>query len=366
MRVTFIIDSLRMGGAERLMSIMTSYWATHGHTITLITMEGHQNDFFTVDEKVNRLTVDDLVAPSPSVWIALKHNWQRIWRLRQLIRDSKPDVVITFMERMNVLGLLASIGLNIPIIISEHTDPRQSITGRSWAFARRLLYRRGSALMVMTESVRQWALDYISPRRIAVISHPVTIQPIISPTSKDKLLIMALGRMIPLKGFDLLLRAFAQCVEDFPAWSLQIIGDGPERANLVQLATDLDIIERIEMPGSVQNPAPFFNQASLFVMPSLYEGFGLVLIEAMACGLPVISFDCPSGPSEIIRHEIDGLLVPPEDVDALATAMRRLMADEQERKRLAIRAIEVNERFNVDTIMNTWEQLCLRVIKQQS
>src|SRR5690606_37141355 len=123
-------------------------------------------------------------------------------------------------------------------------------------------------------------------QRIAVINHPVTIQPAIGPTHKDRLLIIALGRMIPRKGFDLLLRAFAQCVEDFPAWSLQIVGDGPERANLVQLATDLDIIERIEMPGSVQNPAPFFNQASLFVMPSLYEGFGLVLIEAMACGLP--------------------------------------------------------------------------------
>ncbi len=172
-----------------------------------------------------------------------------------------------------------------------------------------------------------------------------------------------MGRLIYQKGFDLLLRAFEKCVAEHPDWSLVVLGEGEERGRLTELATRLKIADRIQMPGVVREPAKVLHTADIFVLPSRYEGFPNALLEAMACGVPVVSFDCPSGPIEIIRNGVDGVLVPPEDVDALSTAMKGLMSDESERRRLASRAPEVLQRFGVEKVMEAWERVIQGVVR---
>jgi GalNAc-alpha-(1->4)-GalNAc-alpha-(1->3)-diNAcBac-PP-undecaprenol alpha-1,4-N-acetyl-D-galactosaminyltransferase len=199
-----------------------------------------------------------------------------------------------------------------------------------------------------------------------VIPNPVGYKRCSAPSPKQspERLLVTLGRLSPQKQFDYLLRAFERCGSRHPEWSLQIIGEGPDRQRLEALAADLGIGRRVRFSGVVPEPETILCEADLFVLTSRYEGFPNALLEAMACGLPVVSFDCPSGPREIIRDGIDGLLVPAQDVDALTTAMDRLMADQEGRRALGRRALEVTERFGIDRVMAMWDSVITECVEK--
>jgi GalNAc-alpha-(1->4)-GalNAc-alpha-(1->3)-diNAcBac-PP-undecaprenol alpha-1,4-N-acetyl-D-galactosaminyltransferase len=162
----------------------------------------------------------------------------------------------------------------------------------------------------------------------------------------------------------LLLSAFNLVAEKHPDWTLEILGEGPVRDYLEAAVQRRGLGERVRMPGFTCRPFDAMRRADLFVLSSLDEGFGNVLLEAMACGVAVVSFDCPSGPRHIIRNGVDGVLVPPRDSHAMAAVLDRLMGDEAERKRLAARAPEVLERFGVEKVMSMWEQLIFDCARQ--
>jgi len=175
-----------------------------------------------------------------------------------------------------------------------------------------------------------------------------------------------MGRFYHQKGFDLLLRAFARLKDRYAQWTLTILGDGPLRDELQRLCEKLGVSERVFLPGRVKNPEHFLKQAELFVLPSRFEGFPNALCEAMACGLPVIASDCPSGPREIIRDGKDGVLVPNQDIRALTGAMGWLMSNEAERNRLAAAAVEVIERFGMEKIIKRWESVLCKVLYERN
>jgi GalNAc-alpha-(1->4)-GalNAc-alpha-(1->3)-diNAcBac-PP-undecaprenol alpha-1,4-N-acetyl-D-galactosaminyltransferase len=154
----------------------------------------------------------------------------------------------------------------------------------------------------------------------------------------------------------LLIAAFANVAPAFPDWRLVIAGDGVERPALEALVADLGLSDRVSLPGVVDATAHLAD-ADLFVLSSRYEGFPNVLMEAMAAGLPVIAFDCQSGPSEVIRDGVDGLLVPPGDATALAVRMGQLMDDPDTRQRLGAAAPDVVHRFGIERVMGMWEDL---------
>jgi GalNAc-alpha-(1->4)-GalNAc-alpha-(1->3)-diNAcBac-PP-undecaprenol alpha-1,4-N-acetyl-D-galactosaminyltransferase len=176
-------------------------------------------------------------------------------------------------------------------------------------------------------------------------------------TSSTIQTILAVGRLYPEKGFDLLLEAFAKCAAAHPNWNLRIIGEGPERELLAQLIGQFGLLERVRIDPVLPDLSSSLTQADLFVLSSCHEGFPNVLLEAMAAGVPVISFDCESGPRDIIRHGIDGVLVPAGDVGALALALDRLMGSAADRAQLAERAPEVIERFSLAKIATMWRNV---------
>ena len=165
--------------------------------------------------------------------------------------------------------------------------------------------------------------------------------------------------LVQEKGFTLLLNAFSRVADKHQSWSLQIWGEGPQRQALEQISRDLNLSERVRLPGFTRRPFEVLSRADLFAMSSLIEGFPNALCEAMACGLPVVSFNCSSGIREIIRDGVDGLIVRANDPTALASALDGLMANEEERRRLAGKALEVTERFGLNKTMAKWEQLVL-------
>jgi glycosyltransferase involved in cell wall biosynthesis len=213
---------------------------------------------------------------------------------------------------------------------------------------------------MQSHGMRDWARGFVRDNAIHVIPNPVkAMNGSGYPSSRQDSghTVVAMGRLGKEKRFDLLLRAFYQCAKRHDDWSLIILGEGEERRSLETLAVELGLQGRTSLPGLVQDPARFLQAADLFVMSSRYEGFPNALLEAMACGLAVISTDCASGPREIIRDGVNGLLVPSNDLEALASSMNRLMANREERQRLGARAAEVTERFSIEKIMNMWNDL---------
>jgi glycosyltransferase involved in cell wall biosynthesis len=365
-RITAVISSLGCGGAERTLLWLSGALAGRGHVVTLVTTDPSTTDFYRVPEGVSRLRAP-LDAHLSCRWYDITGQKRRLAALRGALLGTEPDVVLTFLDTLNVNVLLALWGGSVPVIVSERTDPRAHKIGMRWSWLRRLCYPRAAGVVVLTQSVAEWADRIWPPWRVKVIPNPV-VPPMRSlgngSEPKVKKTVIAIGRLHRAKGYDLLLRAFACIAPDAPDWELVIVGDGAERDALVRLAESLGIASRVRFAGLANEPLAARGSDTLFVLSSRYEGFPNALAEAMAIGLPVISFDCPSGPREIIRHGIDGLLVPAEDVAALAETMRRLMHDGAERARLAARAPEVLQRFSPDVIIHSWERLIGEVMQE--
>jgi glycosyltransferase involved in cell wall biosynthesis len=169
--------------------------------------------------------------------------------------------------------------------------------------------------------------------------------------------IVAAGRLVPQKGFDLLIESFAQLALIHPEWSLTIYGEGPERFALEAAICDRRLIGRIKLPGLCKDMRTALRQASLFVLPSRFEGYPNVLLEALACGCPVIATDCPGGVKEILGRGHYGVLVPSGNVARLAKALQAMMQDPAEREYYAARAPEAVKDLNVAAIAQRWIDL---------
>lgn len=367
MHLTCVSPTLSSGGSERALVNLTNYWVTKGWTITIVSLDSRDTQpFYSInpDVQVIPLGVD---SKSFGVVSALWNNVNRLHQLRQSIIRRMPDVVISFIHRTNVITILATRGLNVPVIVTEQNDPWFRTPGVGWSKLREWSYPQADRLVVLGESM----VSYFSPQVqqiCRVIPNPVVIDPV-PPLGNQKFsrngrhTLIAMGSLHPQKGFDMLLHAFARVAPYHPTWTLEIWGEGKMRSQLESMRDILGLAERVQMPGRTREPFEKFRQADLFVFSSHYEGFGVALAEAMACGLPAISFDCPTGPGIIIRDEIDGLLVAPEDVEGLAQALDRLMGNTDERQRMAACASQVLNRFGVELIAGKWEQVIREVAR---
>src|SRR5215470_14841899 len=316
MRLTLIIASLARGGAERVLSNLAGLWAQQGKEVTLLSLDQNQPAYF-LDPlvKLQQLGVN---SPSKNVLQGLSQNIGRVRVLRRAVRQSNPDIVISFLDKPNVLTLLATRGLGLPIIISERIDPSHYDIGLIWRALRRLLYRSADLLVCQTTSAlaKFQAMTGVKGRAIPNI---VTVPtPFVAAAKRSgnpaKYTLIGMGRLVSQKGFDLLLDAFARIADKHPDWSVKILGKGPLLADLKAQALALKLENQVCFAGEAADPFPLLCDAELFVFPSRFEGFGMALAEAMACGLPAVSFDCPSGPADIIRHGVDGILVPAGNV----------------------------------------------------
>lgn len=358
MRLTLVIYSLQGGGAERVMTTLANTWAAASWPVTLLTFDdGSMPLFYELDPRVDHIALN-IAGRSANKFAAAAENLYRVHRLRRAIRASRPDAVLSFMDKTNVLTVLATRGLGVRVVVSGRSDPKMNDPGPIWSRLRRLVYPYADRVVVQS----QGAFNYFSRRvqaRAAIIPNPVLAPPANAGTAlgpRSRPVILGMGRMVAAKGFDSLLRAFAQVKDAHPEWRLAILGEGPLFGEMKALRDGLGMTERVLMPGRVKNTQAYLNDADLFVMSSRYEGFPNALCEAMAAGVAVISTDCPSGPREIIRDGIDGLLVAPDNTAALASAMDQLMNNELERKRLALRATEVTTRFALPRVVRMWEE----------
>jgi GalNAc-alpha-(1->4)-GalNAc-alpha-(1->3)-diNAcBac-PP-undecaprenol alpha-1,4-N-acetyl-D-galactosaminyltransferase len=363
MRILCVISSLQNGGAERVMTWLSRGLAQRGHQVTLASFEdGRQAPFYGAPDGVE-LRYLDLLRASRTPAAALTANSRRVLRIRHLYRDLDPHAVVSFVDRTNVLALAAGVGTARPIVVSERVDPRTVRIGRAWWWARKSLYRRCRALVLQAEDVRPF-FESALQERVHVIANPVVL-PGDGPTERPappRKRLLAVGRLDPQKGFDLLIEAFVQLAHLFPAWELLILGEGPARRDLEARIAGHRLADRIHLPGRRPDPFPFYRGADLFVLSSRFEGFPGVLVEAMAMGLPVAGTACTGSVTEILEGGRSGLLLAPNSAKALEEGLGKLMGDAELRERLALAARGVVERYCPDRILDQWETLLRDVV----
>ncbi len=374
MKILALIPTLSAGGAERVLSNLANDWcARPDWHVCIVTLAGESRPFYPLDSRIGVHPLN-LHGAAGNAWGSLLANWRRLRAVRQEIFRVQPDVAIGFMSQANVLIALACLGTGTPTLGSEHSYPPKIPLGRAWEFLRRHTYRWLGGVAALTEESRQWLLKNTHTRRCWVIPnavpYPIPAQepllpPFHAPHARKKRILSA-GRLTDQKGFDLLIKAFSRLGPLQMQWELVIVGDGHLKDSLIRLCTELGVEESVSFPGAVGNIGDWYASADLFVLSSLYEGFGNVLAEALAYGVPCISFDCPHGPRHIVRHGLDGLLVKAEDVGALSHAMEQLMTNDAMRNRMATNAIDARDRFSLERIHGRWNEVLAELTRSKT
>jgi glycosyltransferase involved in cell wall biosynthesis len=359
MRIVLMIPVVGPGGAERVMTLLAAGLAARGHEVSLLTLERAGADFFAIDPRVHRIGLG-LMSNSTSPLQAFQANMKRVRALRRIVSTLNPDAVVSFMTSMNVLALMACAGLRSRVIISERIDPQSHRESRLWMGLRNLAYHHADAIVVQTEAAAQWFRARLRSRpAVVVVPNPVATVAEHSRCSIQvpRPFILGAGRLVHQKGFDVLIRAFALVAEERSSLRLAIAGEGPQAEALRDLVAELHLDDRVIFLGAVSELPTLMREADAFVLSSRYEGFPNVLLEALACDLPVIATDCPSGPRDILHGGEFGLLVPCEDPEALAGALRRVAGDASLRARLSALASQVTAKYAVDRVVARWEEL---------
>ncbi|MDZ5697964.1 glycosyltransferase family 4 protein [Chelativorans sp. M5D2P16] len=355
LRVTLVLPSLAAGGSERIATFMASHWAERGWRVTVVTLEAEDTEaYYPTHPRVEVLRLG--LPTAPGNWFqATRLVIQRVLRLRRAFLQLSPNLIISFLTRTNILAVIAASGTGIPVIISERNNPERQRVGPFWVWLRRLCYPRAFGLVAMTRGALE-LFPCVPRERRWVVPNPVVLPSGVTACRSGGILV-AVGRLVPQKGFDLLLEAFARIAAKHDNWHLTIWGEGPERPRLTAQRDALGLKGRVALPGVSSTPGQWLAAADAFVLSSRYEGWGNVLAEAMAAGLPSVSFDCPFGPEDMITDSVNGLLVPDGDVDALSTALSRLLSDEVLRKRLGEAARLSARRFSGERIMALWDDI---------
>lgn len=360
MNVTLVISSLNAGGAERVITTLANAWVEQGDNVSLITFEyqGYR-PFYAINPKIKLYNLDLLIRNIPNPIVKIFKALKRFWMLRQAFKKQQPHCIISFLDTVNITTIISAIGLNIPVIISERVDPHYHAIGSLKNFLRKITYPFARHIVVQTKQIQNYFPQKLH-KRISIIPNPVLLPTTGLPLPAidfERKKIIAIGRLEIQKGFDLLLQAFKVIHDKYPEWELIIWGEGSQRPVLEALRNQLNLRSRVHLPGLTKNVYQALSEGSIFVLSSRFEGFPNSLCEAMAIGLPVVAFDCGSGPIDIIRPEIDGLLVPAQQVESLANAILKLARNVKLREQYGNRAKEIVDRFSLAKILDKWNAI---------
>ena len=372
-KIVYLTPALYMaGGVERVLTLKANYFADHfGYDITIILTEGKDKPYFyPLSPKIKVVNLDinfeELWTCSFIKKIFVYMKKQRIYRKKvevELMRI-RPDITISLLRReINFINDIKDGSRKIGELHINRANYRNFEAGEA-NFIKNLFAKfwMGSLIgklkqldrfVVLTKDDKQ---SWVELNNVEVIPDPLSFFPSHFSEQKDKR-ILAVGRYSHEKGFDLLLKAWSQVEKDNPSWRLDIFGDG-DRTSCKKLVCDLGIDKnRCGLHGRTEDVETEYVESSIFVCSSRFEGFGLVMVEALACGLPVVSFDCPWGPRNIVKHGEDGILVENGDVKALADSLLRLMADEKLRRSMSQAGQRNARRFSMEQIAKRWKTL---------
>ena len=351
MKILVCVHNFNNGGAERVAALWINGFVQRGNAVKVLTCgKASTNDYDIPDdvqiENIN--PIGNLIA----------RNCTRIACVRSILKSFTPDVVILIQKPWIWWITFAKIGLKIPVINTEHNAfERPPSAPMPWKifFEKFYLNKVFSSVTVLTKADSRVIGSKI--KHVYVMPNPLAFNPI-DYIKERKKSILAMGRIDVgyTKGFDILIKAFAKVDS---GWSLQIAGAGRDE-NIIKykkLAQEYGVENKVGFIGYVKDPVKLFRESSIFVLSSRFEGFGLVLIEAMSQGCACIACDYKGRQSEIVLDETMGLTCPTDDVEALAGCIKRLIDDDSYRESIRKKAVERSKDYSLDRIMDRWERI---------
>ena len=360
------------GGVERVVSLKANYFAeSFGYEVTIIVTEGQGREcFFPLSSKVNvinlNLGFEELwkVSFIKKIFLYLKKQYRYKKLLKEELLRLRPDITISVLRReinfinsihdgSRKMGELHVNRSNYRNFAVRNSNRIRALFARLWMNNLIGHLKQLDKMVVLTESAKQ---DWPELSNVVLIPDPLpfSVQQVSSLSAKR---IISIGRYAYEKGNDLLLRAWSIVQNSCEDWVLDVYGMG-EREPYRQLMSELGIDEsRCHLYGSLADVKEQYLSSSVFALPSRFEGFGLVIIEAMSCGLPVVSFNCENGPRNIITDEQDGCLVTPYDVEEYANKLLKLIHDKDYRQQMGINAYQASRRYAIENIATQWKDL---------
>ena len=375
-RVAFTIDSLKLGGAERVLLQWASWCREEGWSVLIVTRQASELDAYPLPEGIERLVEPTLSQRLSWLgWFAFPF---RVFALRQLLCRHRIDLAVGVTTLPAVKLLLATVGLSIRTVVSERNYPPAKSLSLPWRWLRRTTYPWADLHLIQTKQTGSWLRHHCAVQRQLLLPNSVTWPlpdrvPVLEPDAyiaPEHPLILAAGTKAHQKGFDRLMPVFAELGRCDPDLYLALLGLAPgdyhgrDQQSWLRklLGPDSGLQARLLMPGVSGSMARWYARATVFVLPSRFEGFPNVLLEAMAAGCACIASDCLTGPADLILHGENGLLLSPQATsDDWGAAIAGLLADPEQCLRLGERAARVRERYDAARLRGEFLDALLRL-----
>ncbi len=367
MNIVFIYRNFACtGGVERTLVDKANYLSANGHHITIVTFDQGAHEFvYPLHPSVEHYELDcrRFTLYQFPIYKRIFKLWQMnrrfVHRWNAFVQRTKPDVVVTTTNSGDFLREILTARDKTNMIVESHTAfiydmGSKSIIRKLWLMRYMRIVKRGNMIISLTQGDAQfWKEHGVS--RIMVLPNPLTVYPeTIDDVEKDPYRIIFVGRFDKVKRIDLLISAFALIAEKYPQWYIDIYGGGDK--GFIEQYVDDKLVGRVKVHKPTQDIFTEYKKSQMLVLCSSYEGFGLVLIEAMSCGIPCVSFDCPYGPQEIIQNYYNGLLAKNGDVKDLAGKMEWLITHPEERHIMGLNAHHYSAKFKKEIVMKDWEK----------
>lgn len=357
MKIDFLINQMGPGGAERVVSLLANYLDDQGNDIRIITFQGP--DSYVLNDTVTRIRLH-----RHPLFRSVVFNG--FFGMLKFYRDpaNRPDIMSSHIDLLGYMTIPIAKLFNIKIIVSEHNN---HLLNNSLAkkIMRTYLYPLANAVTILTNFDASYFKNKNS--NVVVMPNPCTLSiKVDSKTrevnSKEIIAIGGLNRY-HIKGFDNLIAIAAELFKKHPDWRLKIVGEGQTGMEfLTNKAIKLGISEKIEFTGFRKDIAQLLSMAEIFILCSRAEGMPMALLEAMSQGVPCISYDCPSGPSDIITHRSNGLLIPDQDKMEMIAGLSELITNEELRTKFRLNAPLALEQFSLKSVGNKWEVLLQSIL----
>lgn len=353
-KIAFYIGSLAKGGAERVIVNLAEYFYSKGYQVYVVT-KMKEKDEYPLNNNIKRIIADITIEEEHESRIY--NLWARINKLRNIWKDIKPDIIISFIRKNNLMAIASSRFLKTSVVVSVRSNPERELSGTFMKLLSFFAFRFADGIVLQTLHAKKFFPKYLQKKAVIL---PNSLSPAFLSSSGCEIRkkeIVSVGRIDDNKNQKMLIDAFSEVAIQYPEWKVLFFGSGEAEKKLRTLVSNKKLEESVLFCGEVSDIQKRIESSSIFVLSSRQEGMPNALIEAMALGLAVISTDCPcGGPAELIDEGKNGILIPVNDTYALRNALIQLIEDEELRKELGYNASKIVDKLHPNIVNEQWEE----------